>query len=80
MAARERQRDEEPQQLQIQLSRSYNISNDAVRGIDAGCDRDSAKRKHDRKRRRMRGISKRGRGRECRYSSRVRFKIKAEYI
>jgi len=35
MAMRERQRNEEFQQLRIQLSRSYNISNDTVRGIDA---------------------------------------------
>jgi len=35
MVARERQRDEELQQLRIQLSRFYNIPNDAVRGIDA---------------------------------------------
>jgi len=41
MAARERQRDEELQQLRIQLSRSYNIPNDAVRGIDAAASGDA---------------------------------------
>jgi len=42
MVARERQRDEELQQLRIQLSRSHNISNDAtVRDIDAAASGDA---------------------------------------
>jgi len=41
MAARERQRDEELQQLRIQLSRSYNISPDALREIDAAASGDA---------------------------------------
>jgi len=41
MAARERQRDEELQQLRIQLSRSYNIPNDAMRDINVAASGDA---------------------------------------